>query len=102
MNVLFTLAIIFILFYLGEAMKPQQWTRFTDLLSSSNVRVSVLYGMSECNGVLGCHLLNINDTVVPMGYPLPDIQCLLINEQGQVVNYSDSSNEIGQIHVKGQ
>ncbi len=83
-------------------MKPQQWTRFTDLLSSSNVRVSVLYGMSECNGVLGCHLLNINDTVVPMGYPLPDIQCLLINEQGQVVNHSDSSNEIGQIHVKGQ
>ncbi len=83
-------------------MKPHQWTRFTDLLSSSNVRVSVLYGMSECNGVLGCHLLNINDTVVPMGYPLPDIQCLLINEQGQVVNHSDSSNEIGQIHVKGQ
>jgi hypothetical protein len=90
------------LFNLGEAMKPQQWTRFTNLLSSSNVRVSVLYGMSECNGVIGCHLLNIDDTVVPMGYPLPNVRCLLINEQNQVISHSNSQSEIGQLHIGGQ
>ncbi len=83
-------------------MKPQQLIRFTDLLSSFKVHVSVLYGMSECTGVLGCHLLDINDAVVPMGYPLPDVDCLLINEQNEVINYSDNSNEIGQIHISGK
>ncbi len=83
-------------------MKPQQWTRFTGLLSSSNVRVSVLYGMSECNGVLGCHLINIDDTVVPMGYALPGVRCLLINEQNQVISHSDNPNEVAQIYIGGQ
>jgi acyl-coenzyme A synthetase/AMP-(fatty) acid ligase len=90
------------LFHLGEAVKPRQWLRFSDLLSSSKVRVSVLYGMSECHGVLGCHLLDINDAVVPMGYPFPNVDCLLINEHNQVINHSDNSNEIGQIHISGK
>ncbi len=89
------------LFHLGEAMKPQQWARFIDLLSSSNVRVSVLYGMSECNGILGCHLLDVNNIVVPMGHPLPGVHCLLIDEQGQIVSHRDNISEIGQIHVGG-
>jgi hypothetical protein len=83
-------------------MKPQQWIRFTGLLKSSKVRLSVLYGMSECNGVLGCHLLDINDPIVPMGYPLPNVDCFLINERDEVINYSDNSNEIGQIHISGK
>jgi hypothetical protein len=82
-------------------MKPQQWTKFIDLLSSSNVRVSVLYGMSECNGALWCPLLNIDDTVVPMGHPLPGVRCLLINEQNQVISHSDNPSDIGQIHIGG-
>jgi acyl-coenzyme A synthetase/AMP-(fatty) acid ligase len=92
----------FFKFNLGEAVKPRQWLRFTDLLSSSNVRVSVLYGMSECHGVLGCHLVDINNAVVPIGYPFPNVDCLLINEQNQVINHSDNSNEIGQIHISGK
>jgi len=38
--------------------------------------------MSECNGILGCQLLDIKDTTIPIGYPLPDVQYLLIGEQG--------------------
>ncbi len=82
-------------------MKPQEWTKFIDLLSSSNARVFVQYGMSECNGVLGCHLSDIHDTVVPMGHPLPGIRCLLINEQNQVISHSDNPSDIGQIHIGG-
>jgi acyl-coenzyme A synthetase/AMP-(fatty) acid ligase len=88
-------------FDLGEAMKPQEWAKFINLLSSSNARIFVQYGMSECNGVLGCHPLNINDAVMPLGYPFPGVRCLLINEQGQVINPLDSSSDIGQIHIGG-
>ncbi len=105
MDVSFTMVVIFFRFFkfnVGEAMKPQQLIKFTDLLSSFKVRVSVLYGMSECNGVLGCHLLDMNDAVVPIGYPFPNVDCLLINEQNQVINHSDNSNEIGQIHISGK
>jgi hypothetical protein len=82
-------------------MKPQQLIKFTDLLNSFKVHISVLYGMSECNGVLGCHLLDINDAVVPIGYPFRGVRCLLINEQNQVISHSDKPSDIGQIHIGG-
>lgn len=97
-----TVSLIYFLFNLGDAMKPEHWIKFITLLSSFNVRLFVQYGMSECPGALGYHLLNVNDTVVPMGYPLLDVQCLLVNEQGQVINHSENSNEIGQMHIRGK
>ena len=83
-------------------MKPKEWTKFTNLLSSFNVRFFALYGMSECNGVLGCYLLDIDNRTVPMGNPLPGVRCLLIDEQGQAVNHFDSSNKTGEIHIGGK
>ena len=68
----------------------------------SKVRITVGYGTSECHGALGCQLLDINNTDVPMGHPFPGVQCLLINEQGQTIINADNSSEIGQIHIGGQ
>ncbi|CAF1029834.1 unnamed protein product [Adineta steineri] len=86
---------------IGEAMKPQQWTQFVNLLGSSNVQICVLYGTSESGMVLGCHLLNIKDPNIPIGYPFPTIQCLLIDDDGKIINPKDNSNKIGQIHIEG-
>jgi acyl-coenzyme A synthetase/AMP-(fatty) acid ligase len=86
---------------LGEAVKPHEWVQFTNFLSSFNACMSVLYGMSECSGVIGCSLLNIDDAAVPIGYPLPGVYHLLIDEQGQVINHTDNSSAIGQIHIGG-
>ncbi|CAF1215394.1 unnamed protein product, partial [Adineta steineri] len=85
----------------GEALKPQQWTQFVNLLSSSNVQLSVLYGMSECIGALGCQLLNIKETTIPIGYPISTIQCLLIDDGGKIIPTTNNSNKIGQIHIRG-
>jgi hypothetical protein len=83
-------------------MKPKEWTKFINLISLSNARVFVEYGMSECSGVLGCQLLNIHDAVVPLGYPFPGVRCLLINEQNQVLSHLDNASEIGQLHIGGK
>ncbi|CAF0897899.1 unnamed protein product, partial [Adineta steineri] len=85
----------------GEAMKPQQWTQFVNLLSSSHIQLCVQYGTSECNGVLGCQLLNIKDTNISIGYPFPAIQCLLVDNDGTIIASTDNSNKIGQIHIGG-
>ncbi|CAF1354197.1 unnamed protein product [Adineta steineri] len=85
----------------GETVKAQEWIRFIYFLSSSNVRVIPEYGMSECNGVLGCQLLDITDTAAYIGSPLPGVQCLLINEHGQTINNTDNSGEIGQVYIGG-
>ncbi|CAF4056366.1 unnamed protein product, partial [Adineta steineri] len=85
----------------GEAMKPQQWTQFVNLLGSSNVQLCAIYGTSESAAVLGCQLLNIKDTNTPMGYPFPTIQCLLIDEGGKIISATDGSSKIGQIHIGG-
>jgi len=96
--------VFFIRFWhnLGEAMKPQEWIRFIGFLNSSNVQVSILYGVSECNVVLGYQLLDINDTAFPIGHPLPGVQRLLIDEEGQIISNTDNPSEIGQIHIGGQ
>ena len=83
-------------------MKSQEWTRVINLFDSSNVRISILYGTSECQTVICCHLADLNDVVVPMGYPLPGVDCLLIDEQGQTVNPVDNPNHIGEIHIGGE
>ncbi|CAF4074768.1 unnamed protein product, partial [Adineta steineri] len=85
----------------GEGMKPQQWTQFANLLSSYNVQICALYGTSESGVVLGCQLLNIKDTNIPIGYPLPTVQCLLVDDNGKIINTKDNSHEIGQIHIGG-
>lgn len=57
--------------------------------------------MTECNAALGCRLINIDDSLVPMGYPMSGYRCLLIDEQGQMICDTNSSSEIGQIHIGG-
>ena len=86
---------------LGEAVKPQQWTRFVEFLNSANTRIFSLFGSSESNGVLACQLVDINDTMIPIGYPLPGVRCLLIDEQGLIINNRDNPSDIGQIHIGG-
>ncbi|CAF4030005.1 unnamed protein product, partial [Adineta steineri] len=86
---------------MGEAMKPQQWTQFVNLLGSSNAQLCVIYGTSESGVVLGCQLLNIKDANIPIGYPFPNTQCFLIDDDGKIINTTDNSNEIGQIHIEG-
>jgi hypothetical protein len=83
-------------------MKQQQLMRLIHFCSLFNTRVCVQYGMSECNSVLGCELIDIDDVVLPLGYPLPGIQCLLIDEQGQIISNMNNTNKIGQIHIGGQ
>ncbi|CAF1168864.1 unnamed protein product [Adineta steineri] len=85
----------------GEAMKPHEWIQFINLLSSSNIQLYFIYGMSESNGVFGCQLLNIKDTNIPIGYPFPATRCLLIDDDGKIINTTDNSNKIGQIHIGG-
>ena len=83
-------------------MKTQLWAQFIDILVSTNTGVSPTYGTSECQMILGCHSYNFNNIIVPMGYPLPSVHCLLIGDQGQVISPLDNINEIGQIHAAGQ
>jgi acyl-coenzyme A synthetase/AMP-(fatty) acid ligase len=87
---------------LGEPVNLQQWTRFIVFLRSSNSRIFAQYGTSECGGALGCQLQNIDDTVLSIGHPFPGVQCLLINEQGQIIRSTDNLDEIGQIYIGGK
>jgi hypothetical protein len=82
-------------------MKPPLIAKLFSIVQSFNVQVSVLYGMSECNGVVGCQLVNTDDNFVPMGYPLQGVQCLLINEQDQIICKTDNLSEIGQLYIGG-
>lgn len=83
-------------------MKVQQLITLNRFLNSFNTRLCIQYGMSECNTVLGCELRNINDDMIlPIGYPLPSIQCLLIDEQGKILDWINNINEVGQIHIGG-
>ncbi|CAF3340159.1 unnamed protein product [Rotaria sp. Silwood2] len=90
------------LFIGSDTLKPQELIKLFSFLSSFNTRFFILYGMSECHGVIAGHLLGINDMDVPIGYPLPGVQCLLVNESGQVVNYTGNSSGIGEIYIGGQ
>ena len=58
--------------------------------------------MSECNGALGCQLLKTDDTLLPLGYPLPGYRCLLIDENEQIINNTSNSSETGQLYIGGQ
>ena len=82
-------------------MKSQQWTRFLTFLRSSKAQIWLQYGASELNGALGCYLTSMDDTSLPMGNPLPDVQCLLIDEQGHVISSTDDGNVLGEIHIGG-
>lgn len=86
---------------LGEPMKPHQWARFVAFLCSPETRIYLIYGMSECFGVVGCYLTDMNYKSIPIGYPLPGVRCLLIDEEGQVINSMDGSKTIGEIHIGG-
>ncbi|CAF1166800.1 unnamed protein product [Adineta steineri] len=85
----------------GEAMKPQQLVKLVGVLQSFDIKVCTQYGMTECNTVLGCRLLNFDDGFVPMGHPLPGYRCLLIDKQGQIIHSTNRSSEIGQLHIGG-
>ena len=82
-------------------MKAQQWSRFMAFLTSSTTKICLQYGASECHGLLGCYLSSIDDTPLPIGYPLPGVRCLLIDEQGHVINSANNEDTVGEIHVGG-
>lgn len=83
-------------------MKIHQLAFLVSLLSTFNqAKVCLLYGMSECNGVIGCRLVDIHDPAVPIGYPFQSIRCLLIDDQGQIIDKISNPNKIGQIHIGG-
>ncbi|CAF2730622.1 unnamed protein product [Rotaria sp. Silwood2] len=87
----------------GEEAKPQQSAQFMSFLNSSNTRIFAQYGMPECNSALGCHLLDVTDTVIPLGYPLPGIHCSVTNEQDEMINsHIGNPSNIGEIHSGGQ
>ncbi len=82
-------------------MRSQEWIRFMIFLSSFNIRVVSLYGLSECGLVLGCQLSDSDYAVVPLGETFIGIRCLLVNEQDQIITNIDNSGEVGQIHIGG-
>ncbi len=82
-------------------MKPKQLAKLFSILQLFNIQVCTAYGMTECNIALGCQLLNLDDNFVPMGYPLPGYQCLLIDKQGQIIHNTKNSSEIGQLYIGG-
>ncbi len=57
--------------------------------------------MSECNGVLGCRLLDIYNTIIPIGCPFFNVRCLLIDHQDNIINNITDPNKIGQLHIGG-
>ena len=83
-------------------MKLQQRVQFMDILTASNTGVAMTYGTSECQLISGCHSSDFNNIIVPIGYPLPNVHLVLVNENEQVINPTKDINEIGQIYVAGR
>ncbi|CAF0752919.1 unnamed protein product [Adineta steineri] len=86
---------------LAEAVNPQQWTKFIGYLNLSTIRINSQYGMSECNGVLGCRLSDVYNTSIPIGCPFSNVRCLLIDEHDNIINNTINPNKIGQLHIGG-
>ena len=72
------------------------------MLRSFNVQICTQFGMTECFAAVGCALENIDDSNVPMGFPLLGYRCLLIDEHGQLIGSANNPSEIGQLHIGGQ
>lgn len=86
-------------YHLGEALKFKEWARFMPFLTCSKAKICVLYGASECHGVIGCYVNPFDNTAIPIGYPFPSVQCLLIDEQGQMISNANNERQIGEIHI---
>ncbi len=75
-------------------------------LLAPQVRIFACYGSTELGPSHGCYInQNVsklsNLAIVPLGYPLLNYRCILVNDvDGQIVPSSDSS-QIGQLHVAG-
>ncbi|CAF1505285.1 unnamed protein product, partial [Rotaria sordida] len=82
-------------------MKHQEWTHFLKFLTPFNPRTICLFGLSECHVPIGCQIQDIDGIDIPIGYPLPGIQCLLIDEQGDVISNTNNQSDIGEIHIAG-
>ncbi|UJR34821.1 hypothetical protein I4U23_027602 [Adineta vaga] len=86
----------------GEAINPQQWIKFLSYLNLSTIRINSQYGMSECNGVLGCRLSDVYNTIIPIGCPFTNVHCLLIDEQNNIIDKTINLNQIGQLLIGGE
>lgn len=71
------------------------------ILRFSNTTAVTVYGATECQWVCSYHLLEVSNTVVPIGRPLSSISFLLVAENGQLLNDKNNRSEIGQIHIGG-
>jgi acyl-coenzyme A synthetase/AMP-(fatty) acid ligase len=88
----------------SEANRPQCLVRLK--LLAPQVRIFALYGSTEQGLSIGCYVnQNVSElsnlTIVPLGYPLLNYRCILVNDvDGRIISSSNSS-QIGQIHIKG-
>lgn len=94
-----------ILWTSGESPKPQHLAKIKSY--SSQIRIFLIFGMSETNAAIGREMKETIDeltdlTILPIGYSLPEYKCLLVDENnnGQVISSLDK-NKIGQIYLAG-
>ncbi|CAF1506572.1 unnamed protein product, partial [Didymodactylos carnosus] len=81
---------------IGEAIVPRTIAKLAVNLSS-NVRIYNLYGPAECTIASTYHMVNekdLNASLIPIGYPLPNYQCYILDQYLQPVKISYLSNEL--------
>ncbi|CAF1526956.1 unnamed protein product, partial [Didymodactylos carnosus] len=79
-----------------EAIVPRTIAKLAVNLSS-NVRIYNLYGPAECTIASTYHMVNekdLNASLIPIGYPLPNYQCYILDQYLQPVKISYLSNEL--------
>ncbi|CAF3920869.1 unnamed protein product, partial [Rotaria sordida] len=69
--------------------------------TSYNPRIFSVLGLSECYVPIGYQLKDTDGNDIPIGYPLPDIQCLLIDEQGDIISNTNNTSDVGEIYIAG-
>ncbi|CAF3739172.1 unnamed protein product [Rotaria socialis] len=93
----------------GESSKITTLRTLINYLDLKTTRVFIFYGLSECNTAVG-HVLsepslqlgNISGSV-PIGRPLPGYRCVLVNEQGELIDTLLNGKENqGSIHIGGR
>jgi acyl-coenzyme A synthetase/AMP-(fatty) acid ligase len=100
-----TLERVRILWTSGESPEVQHLTKIKSF--SSQTRIFLIFSMTETSAAIGREITESIDeltdlSIVPIGYPLGDYQCLLVDENnnGRVISPLDT-NKIGQIYLAG-
>ncbi|CAF4425170.1 unnamed protein product, partial [Didymodactylos carnosus] len=84
---------------IGEAIVPRTVAKLAANLSSDAI-IYNLYGPAECTIASTYHMVNekdLNASSIPIGHPLPNYQCYILDQYLQPVKIS----EIGEIYIGG-